>query len=119
MPMQYSPLTNSDLKLRIDPSPKGASPLKPRMVEEPTEISDECIQFIKLIGRPPPNSDDAITMPPYNISMGDPRKYCIDVLEGENEDPFTLESLQDLIKLHAENEKDFILARVCTGIIYI
>jgi hypothetical protein len=54
-------------------------------------------------------------MPPYNVAMGDPRKYCIDVLEAENEDPFTLESMKDLISMHAKADLDFIIARVCTG----
>jgi hypothetical protein len=102
---------------------KSSSPKKSRYSPIKTHIQDgnclnltDCNQFIKLIGRPPPNSDDAITMPPYNVAMGDPRKYCIDVLEAENEDPFTLESLKDLIRMHAKSNLDFVIARVCTGI---
>ncbi len=38
----------------------------------------------------------------------------IDILELGNEDPFTLESLEELIEMHAEKNVDFVLARVAT-----
>ncbi|KAI8894112.1 hypothetical protein BC833DRAFT_530981 [Globomyces pollinis-pini] len=38
----------------------------------------------------------------------------MDVLDAENEDPFTLETLDSLIELHAEKGLDFIIARVTT-----
>lgn len=44
----------------------------------------------------------------------DPTKTVIDVLDVQNEDPFTLEPFESLIRLHAEKGKDFILARVTT-----
>lgn len=44
----------------------------------------------------------------------DPRNHVIDILDADNEDPFTLENLEDLIHLHAKKGLDFILARVTT-----
>lgn len=70
--------------------------------------------FVKLIGYPPKNSDEAITNAPFNDSLGDPAKHLLDVLDSENEDPFTLESLRELITMHAEKGLDFIIARVAT-----
>jgi hypothetical protein len=84
----YSPLKDKDIeiRLRID-----QSPVKSRTVEEPADPPQGTTNFIKLIGIPPPNSDDAVTMTPINKkAISDPKSYCIDVLEAENEDPFTL-----------------------------
>ena len=38
----------------------------------------------------------------------------VDVLDALNEDPFTLECFESLLRVHAEKGKDFILARVTT-----
>ncbi|KAI8923207.1 hypothetical protein BC831DRAFT_472345 [Entophlyctis helioformis] len=38
----------------------------------------------------------------------------MDILDAENEDPFTLESLESLVHSHAQKGLDFILARVTT-----
>lgn len=39
----------------------------------------------------------------------------IDVIDAkETEEPFTLEVFEDLVKMHLERNKDFILARVTT-----
>ncbi|TPX53343.1 hypothetical protein SeMB42_g00818 [Synchytrium endobioticum] len=41
-------------------------------------------------------------------------ELLVDVLDAGNEDPFTLEPFESLIAMHAEDNKDFILARVTT-----
>ncbi|KAI9221017.1 hypothetical protein BC828DRAFT_347697 [Blastocladiella britannica] len=38
----------------------------------------------------------------------------VDIIDAENEDPFTLEPFESLLELCAEKGKDFILARVVT-----
>ena len=38
----------------------------------------------------------------------------IDILDANDEDPFTLETFQDMLNLHSEKNIDFIIARVTT-----
>ncbi|KAL5033168.1 hypothetical protein BDV3_000182 [Batrachochytrium dendrobatidis] len=71
-------------------------------------------RFVKLLGIPPPNSDGSITGPPVELNGGDERNHTMDVLDADNEDPFTLESLESLIHSHAKKGLDFIIARVTT-----
>ncbi|KAJ3200173.1 hypothetical protein HK099_002787, partial [Clydaea vesicula] len=50
-----------------------------------------------------------------NIKKNNPEvEEVVDLLDANNEDPFTLETLESLISLHWEKEKDFLLSRVTT-----
>ncbi|KAH6574943.1 hypothetical protein BASA50_011292 [Batrachochytrium salamandrivorans] len=71
-------------------------------------------RFVKLLGLPPPNSDGSITNPPIEIIGGDERNHIMDVLDADNEDPFTLDTMESLIHSHAKKGLDFIIARVTT-----
>lgn len=66
--------------------------------------------FIRLVGNPPPQKHgdqiDCIS------KIGS--EYLIDIIDTSTEDPFTLESFYDLLVLHLEYEKDFLIARVLT-----
>ncbi|ORZ35023.1 hypothetical protein BCR44DRAFT_1414746 [Catenaria anguillulae PL171] len=83
--------------------------------------------FIQIVGLPsgsdPTNIDTVvvhsanITSPKPSVpqlSPGSAQKYLVDVIDAENEDPFTLESFESLLEIAAEAGKDFILARVVT-----
>ncbi|KAI9012759.1 hypothetical protein BC832DRAFT_261159 [Gaertneriomyces semiglobifer] len=85
----------------------------------------ETVSYIKLVGAPASGNDqplqiDAVTgvpIKPTPTSVGkelEAESTVIDVLEGRNEDPFTLEPFETLIQMHAEKDKDFIIARVTT-----
>lgn len=70
-------------------------------------------KFIKLYGSPQENHTPHPTNP--NTPTGNvDALFLVDILDANNEDPFSLEPLDKLIKLHAERGKDFILARVTT-----
>ncbi|KAJ3275961.1 hypothetical protein HDV01_006828 [Terramyces sp. JEL0728] len=69
--------------------------------------------YVKVFGQPPPCSDDRAG-PNNEVESSPEPKLLVDVLDAENEDPFTLESLTSLIELHSEKDLDFILARVTT-----
>ncbi|KAI8905110.1 hypothetical protein EDD86DRAFT_194205, partial [Gorgonomyces haynaldii] len=111
----YEAVPSEDFEaIRIDPSPVKVLAQKPSplTILPPT---DNISCFIKVIGVPPPNSDGTLTGDPIDTSNSDPSSFVMDVLEAENEDPFTLETLIDLIRMHCEKNIDFILARVTTG----
>ncbi|KAJ3044923.1 hypothetical protein HDV00_000205 [Rhizophlyctis rosea] len=86
-------------------------------------------RFIKLVGAPknePTASTEPAALPkdaagaPIKPVTGSPstpdspEEPVIDVLDAQNEDPFTLEPFENLIQLHADAGKDFIMARVTT-----
>ncbi|KAI8817110.1 uncharacterized protein EV422DRAFT_542466 [Fimicolochytrium jonesii] len=84
-------------------------------------------KFIKLVGQPKPEASgdqvletDPLTGAPIKptpasvVNSVDHENVLVDVLEAENEDPFTLEGFDSLIQMHIEKEKDFIIARVTT-----
>ncbi|KAL2916865.1 hypothetical protein HK105_203644 [Polyrhizophydium stewartii] len=95
----------------------GGSPIKLGAVSpilfDPTSPSLPP-RFVKLLGVPPPNSDGSVTSPPIELGGSDERNHVMDVLDADNEDPFTLETLETLIHNHARKGVDFILARVTT-----
>ena len=88
--------------------------------------------FIAIIGQPIPNADDdgpkpmivnaednpALIKPPdkdpVDSSPGFHERKVMDVLDANNEDPFTLDSFKDLVLAHADEGKDYIIARVIT-----
>jgi hypothetical protein len=88
--------------------------------------------IIKLVGMPPADVVDpshtsgpglassqeslafnALAFPPL-LSGEDPMSKCIDTMDANDEDPFTLDSFESLVRMHMEKGKDFILARVAT-----
>lgn len=99
------------------------SPVSPVVLKGPF-LPLPPFRFIKLVGLPAP--DTALTseqdLAPYvpNPAMKDMKGgknndlEIVDMLDAQNEDPFTLEPLEGLIILHAQQGKDFILARVTT-----
>lgn len=83
------------------------------IVVAPTPTAATFEPFIKLYGRPPPPSDTRPTINDSVLPSPDPN-VIVDVLDTTNEEPFTLESLESLIKMHWELNLDFIIARVTT-----
>jgi hypothetical protein len=93
-----------------------------------TPLSAESIQgFIRLVGVPSSaNPDNVDTVVVHSTTLNAPKptipslsptsasSYLVDVIATENEDPFTLEAFDALMKHCAEKGKDFILARVTT-----
>jgi hypothetical protein len=69
--------------------------------------------IVKIVGTPPIQSADRIEQSSDIITSPMPDNE-LDVLDAANEDPFTLETLEDLIVMHSEKNLDFILARVTT-----
>ena len=69
--------------------------------------------FISVVGTPPPSSDTRQEPSHHILPPADP-KEVVDVLDACDEDPFTLETFESMINLHAEKNLDFIIARVCT-----
>lgn len=69
--------------------------------------------IIKIVGTPPIQSADR-TEESSDILPSPMPDEELDVLDAANEDPFTLETLEDLIIMHSEKNLDFILARVTT-----
>jgi hypothetical protein len=70
-------------------------------------------KYIKVYGKPPINSEERQTPNDY-IMKSDAPDEVVDVLDALNEEPFTLETLEDLILMHWEKNSDFVLARVTT-----
>ncbi|KAI9183202.1 hypothetical protein H9P43_004119 [Blastocladiella emersonii ATCC 22665] len=84
--------------------------------------------FIRIVGVPSGTADPAAvdTIVVHSANITSPRqalpelsptsagKHLVDVIDAENEDPFTIESFESLMALCAERGKDFILARVVT-----
>ena len=88
--------------------------------------------FIAIIGQPIPNENDSGPKPmivnaednpalikppdkdPHDASPGYHEKKVMDVLDANNEDPFTLDSFKDLVLAHSDENKDYIIARVIT-----
>ena len=88
--------------------------------------------LLRLVGMPQPNVIDAthsmapgfatseesatlnaLAFPTLEEGEESDRKL-VDTVDATNEDPFTLESFEDLIRAHADKGKDFLLARVVT-----
>lgn len=69
--------------------------------------------FISVVGTPPPSSDTRQEPSHHILPPVNPREV-VDVLDACDEDPFTLETFESMINLHAEKNLDFIIARVCT-----
>eukprot|EP00842_Homolaphlyctis_polyrhiza_P006714 jgi/Hompol1/7043/HPOL_001913-RA len=128
---RYEPLPNVDTAghtINIQASPRKQSPTvaSSRGSGSPIKLGvlssnlydpnnpDLPPRFLKLIGLPPPNSDGTVTSPPVELVDGDSRNHIMDVLDADNEDPFTLETIEYLIHAHAKKGLDFILARVTT-----
>ncbi|KAJ3039057.1 hypothetical protein HK097_002951, partial [Rhizophlyctis rosea] len=117
-----TPLTRKPSKPSLHPSSDSDSE------SSPTSPLSHPAHFIKLIGTPKTLSNAAQTPTTLPLSTtGQPIKplasspespndndNVVDVLDAQNEDPFTLEPFENLIQLHAEAGKDFILARVMT-----
>ncbi|KAJ3128007.1 hypothetical protein HK098_005343 [Nowakowskiella sp. JEL0407] len=78
--------------------PSESTAAKPKDPKQKTTAHPEIQQTCKTITATTIDSFDPI----------------IDILDSQNEEPFTLESFDDLIQLHAESGKDFIIARVKT-----
>ncbi|KAJ3398197.1 hypothetical protein CcCBS67573_g05360 [Chytriomyces confervae] len=94
------------------------------------EITDG--RLIQLVGLPPdtqeanPEEEDSpclrdvrdIELPikPPMVTMGvdDKGRPIVDVIDSMDEDPFTLDSYEKMIRMHAAKGKDFLLARVTT-----
>lgn len=75
--------------------------------------SDNRQSFIKLLGTPPPQSDSRDGSDKSIAKSSNPTQV-IDIIDAMNEEPFTLETLDSLIKVHSEKKMSFILARVTT-----
>ncbi|ORY38436.1 hypothetical protein BCR33DRAFT_720804 [Rhizoclosmatium globosum] len=91
-------------------------------------------RLIKLVGIPPPQDESQGTdeeedspclkdvrdlelpIRPPVITMGEDEKGrpIVDVIDSMDEDPFTLDSFERMIRAHALKGKDFLLARVAT-----
>lgn len=79
-----------------------------------TQTSNYILEsIIRIIGKPPAQSSEKVGNLNHIAPSPEPDTE-IDVLDAMNEDPFTLESLEDLIRFHSEKNLDFILARVTT-----
>ena len=94
---QYQPVRTQRIEqvLDIAPSPTATPPA-------------HSTAFIKLIGIPPPNSDNAVTMAPLDAALvGDPLRFCIDILEAHNEDPYprTNTGTVPLTQIHPRNTR--------------
>merc|ERR1719354_752587 len=70
--------------------------------------------FISIVGCPPPPSEQR-TSPVNAIVPSNNPEEIVDVLDAEDEDPFTLETFEAMLKLHMQKEIDFIIARVKTA----
>ncbi|KAJ3304507.1 hypothetical protein HDV03_002716 [Kappamyces sp. JEL0829] len=70
-------------------------------------------RFISIYGTPPPPSEQRETVSRSIVPSPDPSEL-IDCLDANDEDPFTLETFQSMIDLHAEKDREFIIARVTT-----
>lgn len=101
---------------------KRGSPVKPVIITiEDNKTSGPTPQFIKLFGRGPKFSDEpepGVVLPPRNDRHQpeaiDPNEM-IDVIDARNtEEPFTLDAFDELVQMHLDKGKDFILARVTT-----
>eukprot|EP00834_Sanchytrium_tribonematis_P000367 NODE_7_length_67686_cov_1.621421.p13 type:complete len:352 gc:universal NODE_7_length_67686_cov_1.621421:57943-58998(+) len=116
-----------DLKIQI-PANKDLKSSVERKIPEDLKTDT----FVAIVGQPLPqagstspkplivNAEDnpALIKPPdqdpEGASPGYHERKVMDVLDGNNEDPFTLDSFKELILNHADQEKDYILARVIT-----
>ncbi|KAJ3302752.1 hypothetical protein HDU76_005474 [Blyttiomyces sp. JEL0837] len=109
------------LTLSVLPSPKTDTTCPELSPTSPT--SPTTGRLIKLVGLPPEpapkseNEDEATPPVPTITSTGvldDDGRPIVDVLDSMNEEPFTLETFEKMIRLHARKGKDFIIARVTT-----
>jgi hypothetical protein len=83
----------------------------------PTSPDAPCVKVIKVIGIPE-NGDGPGIPSPRGKEGEDSHSYknrFVDVVDASNDDPFTLDSFENLIRLHAQKGKDFIMARVTTA----
>ncbi|KAJ3319045.1 hypothetical protein HDV06_006729 [Boothiomyces sp. JEL0866] len=102
--------------ITVLPSPQVAAkdaPPKPTPIKISVKEAEQPDIYVKVFGKPPQCSDDRVG-PNKEVEPSPEPSLLVDVLDAENEDPFTLESLKSLIELHSEKELDFILARVTT-----
>jgi len=74
----------------------------------PSPLESETV--LKFYGGP---VSDALCVPSGEYEV-DEEKY-IDKINGNNEDPFTLETFKDLIYMYSKKNKDFIIARIKTS----
>lgn len=78
--------------------------------------SGECDGSVPLYAGDPSVRSPGGTFPavPDSLMSPDDTNHQVDVFEASNEEPFTLETFESLLALHAEKQKDFIVARVTT-----
>ncbi|KAJ1561124.1 hypothetical protein HK096_005902, partial [Nowakowskiella sp. JEL0078] len=124
---QRSPISPKELFINVQPSPT-----------EPTKSQKKALKqfscYIRLLGNPVPfvkkctsdilskpnESDKSEKHVSTNLENTQSCNYdntmteIVDILDSKNEDPFTLEPFEDLIRAHIEHGKDFIIARVKT-----
>jgi len=74
----------------------------------PSPFENESI--LKFYGGP---TSDELCVPSGEYEID--REKFIDKINGNNEDPFTLETFKDLIYMYASKGKDFIIARIKTA----
>ncbi|KAJ3362179.1 hypothetical protein GGF31_001802 [Allomyces arbusculus] len=133
-----SPLAMSSTKapaagarLTISTTAKQSTAPEIRVAASPTGIGPTTTprRFIRIVGVPSAANDpslvDTVVIHSANITSPAPAvpalsptsaaKYLVDVIDAENEDPFTLEPFEALLRLCADQGKDFILARVTTA----
>ena len=70
-------------------------------------------RFIEFLGTTPPDSKSRVG-PNLVIEASSNPNIIIDAIDSIDEEPFTLETFQDLITMHSIKGLDFILARVVT-----
>ncbi|KAJ3258493.1 hypothetical protein HK103_003615 [Boothiomyces macroporosus] len=102
--------------INVLPSPQVLTkdvPPKPAPIKISVKDTEQPDIYVKIYGKPPGCSDDRVG-PNKEVEPSPEPTLLVDVLDAENEDPFTLESLKSLIELHSEKDLDFILARVTT-----
>jgi len=85
---------------------------KPTELSEVNALDSQEPLAVNTLGTPiKPSTNDSEKDSSYHFYQ----TQLVDVIEAQNEDPFTLESFESLIIAHAERGKDFILARVITA----
>ncbi|KND03754.1 uncharacterized protein SPPG_01209 [Spizellomyces punctatus DAOM BR117] len=132
-PTDHHSITIQTPFIKISPTKTPASPCDYDYLSDeegcmsPFGIQHEQPKFIKMVGAPKPSSSgeeplelDPLTGAPIKptpssvVNAVDHENVLVDVLEAQNEDPFTLEPFDSLIQMHMEKDKDFIIARVTT-----
>ncbi|ORY77525.1 hypothetical protein LY90DRAFT_665300 [Neocallimastix californiae] len=72
--------------------------------------------FIKLFGQPETKEDKNNENDVWDDKINNkPKSEILDIIDANDEDPFTLESFISLIMLYVKNKKDFIISRVKTA----